>query len=70
ECFKLAIDTAQKQKARALELRAAIPLARMWQSTGKTREAHRMLTRIYGWFTEGFDTPDLKQARELLDELS
>ena len=70
ECLKLAIDIAHKQKARSLELRAAIALARLWNSMRKKREAHRMLSNIYASFTEGFDTPDLKKARELLDELS
>lgn len=70
ECFKRAIDIAQQQKARALELRAALSLACLWNSMRKKREAHRMLSNIYDLFTEGFDTPDLKKARELLDELS
>ena len=67
-CFLRAIETARKQKARSLELRAVMAFARLWRNTGKKREA-RMLTKIYGWFTEGFDTPDLKAAKELLDQL-
>jgi len=69
-CFRRAIDIAQEQKARALELRAALSLARLWKSVGKTREAYLMLKKLYGWFTEGFDTPDLKNAKALLDELN
>jgi tetratricopeptide (TPR) repeat protein len=69
-CFRRAIEVARKQKARSLELRAAIRLARLWQTMGKAREASHMLKTIYGWFTEGFDTPDLKEAKRLLDELS
>jgi tetratricopeptide (TPR) repeat protein len=69
ERFKLAIDVARKQRGRSLELRAAIPLARLWQTVGNERQACRMLSKIYGCFTEGFDTPDLKTARTLLNEL-
>jgi hypothetical protein len=54
----------------SLELRAVMALARFWQTRRKEREAHRMLTKIYGWFTEGFETPDLKAAKDLLIELS
>jgi len=70
ECFKIAIDIARKQKARSLELRAAMALARLWKAVGKTRESRLILTKIYAQFTEGFDTPDLKIARKMLDELS
>jgi predicted ATPase len=70
ECFHQAIKVAQRQEAKSLELRAAMSLARLWQRQGKTTEARQMLAEIYGWFTEGFDTADLKEARALLDELS
>jgi predicted ATPase len=65
-----AIEVARRQSARSLELRAAIGLARLWKKQGRTDEARQMLAEIYGWFTEGFDTPDLQQARALLEELS
>ena len=69
-CFLKAIDTARKQQARSWELRATTSLARLLQSQGKKREAHTRLAEIYGWFTEGFDTTDLKKAKALLDELT
>jgi len=69
-CFKHAIGIARSQKARSLELRSTMQLARLWQATGKITEAYRMLRKTYGWFSEGFDTPDLKAAKELLDQLS
>ena len=69
-CFHRAIYIAQQQKAKSWELRAAMSLARVWQQQGKCPEAHQMLSGIYNWFTEGFDTPDLKNAKALLDELS
>jgi predicted ATPase len=65
-----AIEVARRQKARSLELRATTNLARLWQKQDKTEEARQVLGRIYGWFTEGFDTPDLKEAKALLAELS
>jgi predicted ATPase len=68
--FLKAIDTARRQSARSLELRATVSLCRLWEAGGKKREARHMLAEIYGWFTEGFDTPDLKEARELLDVLA
>jgi class 3 adenylate cyclase/predicted ATPase len=70
QCFHEAIDVACRQKAKSLELEAATSLARLWQKQGKQEEAHRMLSEIYGWFTEGFETRDLKEAKALLDELS
>jgi predicted ATPase len=69
-CFAKAIAVAQSQKAKSLELRAATALARLWQSQNKSREAHDLLAPVYGWFTEGFDTADLKDAKALLDELA
>ncbi len=69
-CFQKAIDLSRRQSAKSLELRAAMSLSRLWQNQGKTREARKMLAEIYGWFTEGFDTADLKQAKALLEELS
>jgi ATP/maltotriose-dependent transcriptional regulator MalT len=67
--FWKAIKIAGRQSAKSLELRAVMSLARLWQRQGKTKEARLMLTEIYGWFTEGFDTPDLKDAKALLEEL-
>jgi class 3 adenylate cyclase/predicted ATPase len=67
--FRKAIEIAQKQQAKSLELRAVMSLARLWQSRGKRAEAHRMLSEIYHWFTEGFDTKDLQEANTLLEEL-
>jgi len=70
ECFLRAIDIARKQQAKSLELRATVSLARLWQQQGKQEEAHKMLAEIYGWFTEGFDTKDLQEAKALLTQLS
>jgi predicted ATPase len=70
ECFLKAIKIAQSQKAKSWELRAATSLARLWQQQGKRAEAHILLSEIYHWFTEGFDTKDLQEAKALLDELS
>jgi TOMM system kinase/cyclase fusion protein len=69
ECFQKAIDVARHQSAKSLELRATVSLARLWQQQGKQKEAHQMLSEVYGWFTEGFDTKDLQEAKALLDEL-
>ncbi|MGH7860283.1 MAG: hypothetical protein ACREQY_23385 [Candidatus Binatia bacterium] len=63
-------DIARGQNARSLELRAATRLARLLQREGRVQEARSMLRNIYSWFTEGFDTADLKDAKRLLDELS
>jgi len=68
-CLRQAIETAQHQQAKSMELRAAISLARLWQVQGKIAEARHMLAEIYGWFTEGFDTPDLRDAAALLEQL-
>ena len=67
--FQHAISIAQSQQAKSWELRAATSLARLWQQQGKRQEAHDLLTPVYNWFTEGFDTADLKDAKALLDEL-
>jgi len=67
--FRQAIRTAQHQLSKALELRATTSLARLCKRQGRHHEARRLLSDIYGWFTEGFDTPDLKSAKALLDEL-
>jgi len=69
ECFHKAIDIARQQSAKSLELRAVMSLARLWQQQGKREEARQMLAEIYGWFSEGFNTADLKQAKALLEEL-
>ncbi|MGE4091783.1 MAG: adenylate/guanylate cyclase domain-containing protein [Candidatus Binatia bacterium] len=69
ECFLKAIEIAQKQQAKSLELRATMSLARLWQSQGKQREARDRLSAIYNWFTEGFDTKDLQEAKMLIEEL-
>jgi predicted ATPase len=69
-CFHQAIAIAGHQAAKSLELRAATSLACLWQKQGKPREAERLLNGVYGWFTEGFETPDLKDARSLLAELA
>ena len=69
-CFKQALKVARRQKAKSLELRAATSLARLWQGQGKPAEARKKLAPIYDWFTEGFDTADLKEAKALLGELS
>jgi hypothetical protein len=69
-CFLKAIDIARQQQAKSLELRAVMSLARLWQQQGKKAEARQMLAEIYGWFTEGFDTKDLQEAKALLEELA
>jgi predicted ATPase len=70
ECFQRALRVARGQSAKSLELRAAMSLSRLWQRQGKTAEAQQLLGDIYGWFTEGFDTAGLKQAKALLEELT
>jgi DNA-binding winged helix-turn-helix (wHTH) protein/predicted ATPase len=69
-CFLKAIDIAHRQSAKSLELRAVMSLSRLWQQQGKKKQAHKMLAEIYNWFTEGFDTADLQEAKALLEELS
>ncbi len=68
-CFQQALDVARHQQAKSWELRAATSLARLWRRQGKTTEAHKLLSDIYNWFTEGFDTKDLHEAKVLLEEL-
>jgi predicted ATPase len=67
-CFRQALNLASCQQAKALELRAAMSLARLWQSQGKRQEAYDVLAPVYGWFAEGFDTADLQEAKTLLDQ--
>jgi predicted ATPase len=69
KCFQKALDIARHQEAKSFELRAAMSLSRLWQQQGKRDEARELLAEIYGWFTEGFDTADLKDAKALLEEL-
>jgi predicted ATPase len=68
--FQQAIRIAQAQQAKSLELRAATSLAQLWADQGPRAEASDLLAPVYGWFTEGFDTADLKYAKALLDELA
>jgi predicted ATPase len=65
-----ALDVARRQEAKSLELRAAMSLSRLWQQQGKQQEARDLLAEVYAWFTEGFDTADLQDARALLEELT
>jgi predicted ATPase len=65
-----ALDVARRQETKSLELRAAMSLSRLWQQQGKRAGAQALLAPIYGWFTEGFDTADLQEARALLDALA
>ena len=69
-CFLKAIEIARQQEAKSWELRATTSLARLWQQQGKTSEAYQLLVEIYQWFTEGFDTKDLQEAKALLEGLS
>jgi predicted ATPase len=68
--FERALSVARQQQAKSWELRAAMSLARLWRSQGKVRQAGELLAPVYGWFTEGFDTRDLKEAKALLQELA
>jgi predicted ATPase len=69
-CFQKALDMARQQQAKSWELRAAMSLSRLWQCQGKSEAARQLLAPIYSWFTEGFDTADLQEAKVLLEELS
>ena len=69
-CFQEAIEVARLQQAKSWELRAATSMARLWRDQGKPQQAHELLAPVYGWFTEGFDTLDLKDAKALLEELA
>ena len=64
------LDVARRQEAESLELRAATSLSRLWQQQGKRTEAYALLAPVYGWFTEGFNTPDLQEVKALLKELA
>ena len=68
--FLASLDWARRQQAKMWELRTSTSLARLWQSQGKRQDAYELLTPVYGWFTEGFDTKDLQDAKILLDELA
>ena len=68
--FERALSVARAQEAKSWELRAATSLARLWRDQGKRQQARELLAPVYGWFTEGFDTLDLKQAKAVLDELA
>jgi predicted ATPase len=69
-CYQQAIAIAQNQQAKSFELRTAMSLARLWQQQGKRAEAYELLMPVYGWFTEGFDTADLQEAKALLEVLA
>ena len=69
ELYRKALSIAEEQEAKLWELRAAVSLARLWGEQGRRVEARDLLAPVYGWFTEGFDTADLKEAKALLDEL-
>jgi adenylate cyclase len=69
-CFRQALEVARGQQAKSLELRAALSLSRLYQRQGKPAEARQLLATLCGWFTEGHDTADLKEARALLESLS
>ena len=68
--FEQALTVARQQQAKSWELRATMSIARLWRDQGKRDEAREVLAPVYGWFTEGFDTLDLKDAKVLLDELA
>jgi predicted ATPase len=68
--FERALSVARQQRAKSWELRAAMSLARLWRNQGKAQQARELLAPVYGWFTEGFDTRDLKEAKALLEKLA
>jgi predicted ATPase len=68
-CFQQALAMARRQQAKSWELRAALSLSRLWQRQGKWAAAYDLLAPVYGWFTEGFDTADLQEAKSLLEAL-
>jgi predicted ATPase len=68
--FERALAVARQQQAKSWELRASMSLARLWRSQGKVQQARKLRAPVYGWFTEGFDTRDLKEAKALLEELA
>jgi predicted ATPase len=68
--FERALSIARQQDAKSWELRAAMSMARLWRDQGKGQQARELLASVYGWFTEGFDTRDLKKAKSLLEELA
>jgi predicted ATPase len=67
--FEYALAVARQQQAKSWELRASMSLARLWRNQGKVQQARELLAPVYGWFTEGFDTRDVKEAKALLEEL-
>jgi predicted ATPase len=69
-CFDHALTIARQQEAKSWELRAAMSMARLWRDQGKPQQARELVAPVYGWFTEGFDTLDLKEAKALLEELA
>jgi predicted ATPase len=69
-CFRRALDVTRHQQAKSWELRAAMSLSRLWQRQGKRADARELLAPLYGWFTEGFDTADLQEAKALLEALA
>ena len=68
--FERAVSVAHQQRMKSFELRASMNLARLWRDQGKVQQARELLAPVYGWFTEGFDTRDLKEAKSLLDALA
>ena len=68
--FEQALAVSRQQQAKSFELRAVMSLARLWRNQGKVQQARELLAPVYGWFTEGFDTRDLKEARALLEEVA